>query len=481
MTSAGTAPATDPPLSAVARHVVAPSGIVSTAWPKVRNTCARLGWGFDAWQDGAGRLILAKRSDGQYAADHVVVSIPRQVGKTYLVACIIFALCLLEPGLLVIWTAHRKATAAETFRQFDGMAQRPRVAAHIRQVLRGRGEERIVFNNGSRILFGARESGFGRGMTDVDVLVFDEGQILPDSTLEDMGATQNVAKNPLTFVMGTPPRPKDQGEFFTLIRQEALDGESEGTLYVELSADRGADPLDREQWRKANPSFPRRTTERAMLRLRKKLRSDDSWAREALGIWDDLSHKVVMKKSVWSGLVDEGPPDGTRPRALAVDASHERVFSVAACWLEGESAHIEEVWAGVDEAAAVEWVAANAGRRVPVLVDVMSPAASVVPALKARHVNVKQSTAGDMAKACGLLVSRAAEGRLSHSDQEPLTTAVLGARKRPIGNAGGWGLDRVDPAVEIQPAVAGVLALLGAETAGARRSDDTRPRVAVMT
>jgi hypothetical protein len=173
----------------VARHVVAPAGINSTSWPKVRDTCHRLGWGFDGWQDGAGKLILSKRSDGSYAADTIVISIPRQVGKTYLIACIIFALCLLEPGLKVIWTAHRKSTSAETFRQFDGMAKRPKVAPHVRQVLRGKGDESIWFNNDSSIEFGARESGFGRGRTDVDVLVFDEGQILPESTLEDMGAT----------------------------------------------------------------------------------------------------------------------------------------------------------------------------------------------------------------------------------------------------------------------------------------------------
>jgi hypothetical protein len=67
-----------------------------------------------------------------YAADTIVLSIPRQVGKTYLVACIIFALCLILPGLTVIWTAHRKTTAAETFAAFDGMAQRKTVVPHVR-------------------------------------------------------------------------------------------------------------------------------------------------------------------------------------------------------------------------------------------------------------------------------------------------------------------------------------------------------------
>lgn len=472
------APATNPrPLSEVARHVIAPAGIVGTSWPRVRDTCRRLGWGFDGWQDGAGQLILARRADGQYAADTIVISIPRQVGKTYLIACILFALCLIYPGLKAIWTAHRKSTSAETFRAFDGMAQRPLVAPHIRQVLRGKGDESIWFTNGSSIEFGARESGFGRGRTDVDVIVFDEGQILPESTLEDMGASQNVAANPLTFIMGTPPRPKDDGEFFTLLRQEALDGESDGTLYIEMSADRGCDPMDREQWRKANASFPHRTSERAMLRLRKKLRNDDSWNREALGIHDEvIRHRPVVSAAQWAGLVDVGPDNDAAPAAIAVDMSHDLAISVSACWIEGESAHIEEVWAGTDVAAAMDWVSDRAGRRIGVLIDDLSPAAQMIPELKARRVKVRRSTARDMAKGCALVETRANAGALTHAGQQSVTAAVAGARKRLIGDAGGWGWDRRDAAVRIHPLVSATLALLGAtETFRPRPVDGKKP------
>jgi hypothetical protein len=464
MTKSGTAPATSRrPLSEVARHVVAPEGIASTEWPSVAQTCARLGWGFDRWQFDAGRLILAKRADGSYAADTTCISIPRQVGKTYLIACIIFALCLLKPGTTVIWTAHRKTTARETFDQFDGMAKRPKVAAHIRQVLHGKGDEAIHFNNGSRILFGARESGFGRGIAGVDVLVCDEGQILPESTLEDLGATQNTAPNPLFFVMGTPPRPRDPGEFFTLLRQEALDGESDSTLYIETSADRGTDPMDPEQLRKANPSYPHRTTHRALLRLRKKLKNDDAWNREARGIWDEITKQFSpINGPLWREGADVGPSDGTKPDALAVDMSHAREISVGACWLEDTSAHVEEVWAGVDEPAAVEWVVARAGRRIPVIIDAKSPASSMIPALRARKVKVLTGNENDMARGCGLLASDVEAGRLTHADQASVNEAREGARKRAIGTAGGWGYDRKDPSVNIAPLVAVTLARVAA-------------------
>jgi hypothetical protein len=200
-----------------------------------------------------------------------------------------------------------------------------------------------------------------------------------------------------------------------------------------------------------------------MLRLRKKLKNDDSWNREALGIYDAIVKQFSpINGALWADGIDVGPADSARPDALAVDMSHKREISIGACWLEGDSAHVEEVWAGMDDAAALEWLVASAGRRIRVVIDSMSPAASMVPALKARGLNVHVSTAGDMAKACGLVASEVEAGRLTHGDQESVNDAREGARKRAIGTAGGWGYDRSNAAVNIAPLVAVTLARLGA-------------------
>lgn len=452
-------------LSDVARHVIQPDGIVSTAWPAVRDTCRELGLGFDGWQDGAGRLILAKRADGLYAADTVALSIPRQVGKTYLIGAIVYALCLIQPGLTVIWTAHRFKTAKETFLAMESMSNRTRIKPHVESVHRGAGDQAVHFVNGSRVLFGARERGFGRGFADVDVLVLDECQILTEAAMEDMVPATNVSSNPLIFLTGTPPRPKDPGEIFTLLRQEAIEGESEGTLYVELSAERGCEPLDRDQWRKANPSFPHRTSERAILRMWKTL-GEQSFLHEALGVWDELSaHVRAVSKQKWAMRGGGGPPDGEKPSALGVDASHDRRVSVSACWKDGDAAHAEEVWAGNDDSGLVEWLVARTTRRTPIVIDHYSPAASSVPALRARGRNVKVTSSTDMSKACGLWLGDVEAGRLSHADQKSINDALDAAKKRAIGNAGGWGWDRRNEESHIAPIVAHTLARYGAEFA----------------
>lgn len=417
---------------------------------------------FDRWQDDLGRLITAKNSSGTYAADITAMSIPRQTGKTYLLGALTFALCVKREKVTAIWTAHRSRTAGETFKNMQGLARREKIAPHIASVFTGSGKEEIRFTNGSRILFGARERGFGRGFAGVDVLIFDECQILSDSAMDDMVPATNAAPNPLILFAGTPPKPTDPGEVFTALRSEALAGDVDDVAYVEISAERGADLDDRSQWRRMNPSYPHRTSERAILRMRKAL-GDDSFRREAMGVWDEFAvHKPVVSPARWAELVDVGPESTVKPDALAVDMSHAREISVAAAWLEDSSTHIEEVWAGADPASVLDWLAERAGRRIPIVIDAAGPAASLVPQLKALKCSVRMTTAADMARACGLFENAVNSDQLTHADQASINEALAGARRRPIRDAGGWGWDRRDPTCAIQPLVAASLAMVGA-------------------
>lgn len=461
-----------PRLSEVARHVVIPEGIASTAWPRVVAKCREVGVEFDEWQHGVGSVALGKREDGTYAATigGIVLSIPRQVGKTFLVGMIVIALCLLVPGLTVLWTAHRTRTATKTFHTLKGMTERPKVKPFMLDPRLSNGEQEIRFRNGSVIMFGAREQGFGRGFDEVDVEVFDEAQILSERALEDMVPATNQSRQPsgaLLFFMGTPPRVGDPGEEFTNRRTSAIEGKSEDMVYVEFSADADAELDDRKQWAKANPSYPHRTSTESMKRMRANLTDDDSFRREALGIWTDNSGSV-LPVGAWNSCADSHATLAD-PVVFAVDVDPMRSrASIAACGLSQSGLPAVEI---INEREGVDWVVPrlvelNAHRPAAIIVDQGGPAGALIAEMAEKRLPVQTCGARDVTQACGQLYDSVMSRAVVHRNEPALNRAALNVRKRPVGDAWAWA--RKDVTTDITPLYAATLALWGHRTYGRR-------------
>lgn len=390
--------------SEVARHVVLPADIRTTGWPRVEAQARACGIEYDGWQRQLGRCILGKTSDGVYAAGigGVVVSICRQVGKTFLIGTMIVMLCILnEYPLKVLWTAHRTRTSDETFKFMCALVRRKAISRFVDgEPRRANGQQEIVFVNSSRIMFGARENGFGRGFDSVDVEVFDEAQILTERALDDMIPATNAAPNPLIIYMGTPPKPSDPSEVFSTRRDEALKGDSTDMLYVEFSADSDADSDDRRQWARANPSYPHRTGEAAILRMKKNL-GDDSFRREGLGIWDETTVASAISPKLWAGSAVNARADGG-VTSFGIDMSPDRsALAIGACMKYADgTAHIELAEYRDTKRHGTAWVADWIAERWPktaaVTIDAQSPAMVLLPELKARGVKVTVNTTNGM-------------------------------------------------------------------------------------
>lgn len=462
-------------LSEVARHVVQPEGIVSTGYPAVQAKCIDLGIVHDDWQQGLGRLILGKRADGKYAATvgGVVMSIPRQVGKTFTVGSIIFALCILFPRLTVLWTAHHTRTSDETFGSMYALSLRKKVAPHISVRRRANGQQEIRFRNGSRIMFGAREQGFGRGFAEVDIEVFDEAQILNESALEDMVAATNQAKHPagaLLFYMGTPPRPKDPGEAFRNKRAKALSGSAKDMVYVELSADPDADADDRAQWAKANPSYPARTPLESMQRLRENVGSDESWFREGLGVWDESSTPSAIDPSAWADLADPDPPAPTTPAFGVATAPDGSWTAIAVAWRRPDG--LPHVMLADYRPGAV-WLAS----RVEELRSTWRGTFTADTASRGMVEDAVEPSENTQAQADAAFSIAVLGGQLRHSldaagiegSGKALNVSIGASRWKPQGNT--RVLDRKG-SVDISPLRAAVLALHGLTT-----TDDAPPNL----
>lgn len=484
-------------LSEVARHVVYGDGLDDTGWWQVEARCSEFGDTFDEWQRGAGQIMLGLRA-GEYAATvgGITLSIPRQVAKTFLISRIVFALCSLYPNMTVLWSAHRTRTASKTYSSLKSFAGRKSVAKYLApdrsNGLRNvNGEQEIRFSNGSIIMFGAREQGFGRGFDEVDIEVFDEAQILTEKALEDMVAATNQSRFPagaLLFFMGTPPRPVDPGEAFTLRREAALEvaaARSAGQeaevdfVYIECSADQDADPEDRAQWAKANPSFPHRTPLRSMLRLRKNLPSDESWRREALGIWNEFKHeKPEISASLWGSLRTDSPPtegDVTYGIRFSVDGS---TVAVAAALRSADGdVHAELIDTApmsVGTASLAKWVLERKDHRF--VIDGKSGRDALVNTLISKGFKPKNlllPNTDQVIAAHSMMLEAIKSASVSHFDDETLNDSVAHAGKRSIGTAGGWGWRPLGEG-DVTPFEAVTLAHFGAVESKTRRQRSGR-------
>jgi hypothetical protein len=472
-------------LSEVARHVVIPDGIVDSLWFDVAARCEEFGDSFDVWQDGLGQSALGIRADGMFAATvgGITLSIPRQVAKTFIVMRIVVALCTLFPNLTVIWTAHRMRTATNTFQKMKAFVLRPGVRAYLKAgsnngtaIRDANGEQEIPFANGSRILFGAREQGFGRGFDEVDIEVFDEAQILTVKALEDMVAATNQSRfqhGALLFYMGTPPRPVDPGEVFAERRAEALaakvgaGGEDFGapvqvgdSVYVECSGDPLLDVDDPRQVEIANPSYPHRTPPVAVRRLRKNLPDSGSWRREGLGIWDEESTATALPYGKWRGLADPDAPRGESV-VFGADVAEDRSAWIAVAWRRPDGA------AQVQLVEAEPFPAFDLVDRCVKLAEawggVVVPPRAFEADLEREGVQIQKMTGTEFAGACGDVFDALEKGELRHGNQAALNQAVRAAQWRSVGTAGerAWQLKDVP---EIGPLAAATRALWGLST-----------------
>lgn len=456
-------------LHEAARHVIIPDGIVSTGWPAVRDTLRTVGVEFDPWQEGAAQLILSKTASGQYATTvgGCTLSIPRQVGKTFMIGWIAFALAIIQPGITVVWTAHRSSTADETYDDMKSMAWSDKVAGHIDRTPDNTDERAIYLKNGSRIIFGARERGFGRGFSKLDVVVFDEAQILTERAIDDMIPAQNASPNALTIMIGTPPKPIDPSEVFEEARRAALAGDAPDALYIEFSADRGAKREDRKQWSKANPSYPFRTNEAAMMRMLRRL-SADSFMREALGIWDEAANRrVAFPAGAWEARAIESPSEDWPVAAIGVDMNPDRTWvSVSFAFFSDEGLHVElietEPFTEGGSKELVRWIKSVAMRRVPVVIDSFSPARTLEPLLREARCTVRILSSAEFAQACMGMHDAVVHEEVTHYDQDELNMSVNGATKRPVGKAGAWAFARDDLDVDLTPIISCVCAHFGA-------------------
>jgi hypothetical protein len=116
---------------------------------------------------------------------------------------------------------------------------------------------------------------------------------------------------------------------------------------------------------------------------------------------------------------------------------------------------------------AVEWLAERWAKTAAVVVDAQSPAMSLLPDLKSRHVRVTVTQTRDLGAATGRMLDMIRDRKILHlpdAEQPQLAMAVHGATLRDLGPNGAVAWQKKGSDVDISPLQAVTLALHGAYT-----------------
>lgn len=436
----------------------------ATYGPRVGQVARLLGKPFMPWQQAVADTALEVDPDtGLLAYREVVLTVPRQAGKTLLGLAVKTHRCLGfgEPQN-VLYTAQDRIHALAKWEDDQVPALQASPLSRLFTVRRQRGQEAIRWANGSRWGITAPNESAGHSQT-LDLGFVDEAWARVDNKLETgLSPTMITRPEPQLWVVSTAGTAAS-----TWLRSKVDAGreqpDARTVAYFEWSAPADADPADPATWRECIPSLGYTVTEDAIRAEHDRL-DPDAFARSFLNQWPDEQPAVewsVIGAGDWDDCLDPSSQPVGRV-AFAVDVTPDRAWSsiaVAARRSDG-LLHVELA----DHRPGTGWVAERAAELVErwspaaFVVDPGSAAGALIPALEAAGVDLVATTARDVAAASAAFydLTRPDVAGVRHTGQVPLTAAVAGAVQRPLADA--WTWNRRGATVTISPLVAASLA-----------------------
>lgn len=421
------------------------------------------------WQVEAQHAILSRTASGRWTHPTCCLIIPRQNGKSeVLIQRCLYGLFKL--GETIIYTAQRWKTARDGWRRMMALIKgRPWLKRRVVRATCSQGEGIIELESGAVISFGTRSNDTGRGLTVVDLIVYDEAYNLTDGEISAMAFTQMAANNPQRIYASSAVNQDEHSNGLVLaaVRRRGLEKEA-GLYFAEYMAPEEMPRDAEETWRYANPSFGVIQTAEKILDIMRNLSTPagrKGFDVEALGRgdWpepeDETQTWQIVAEDQWNGLVDVWPElVGTVGIGLArigtqwVIAGAQRTddgrIHVEVAYLRiASNPDIVALLGRVDEA--VEPCA--------IATDGRSPAVVLEPLMTNAGIELIKSSTNQAALMCSGFVDDADDGLICHTGQLVLEQALAAAEKRTLPR-GDWVVDAFAGDPVVAPLLAVILA-----------------------
>lgn len=422
----------------------------------------KLGTPLMPWQRQVVDVALEYDPDsGLLVYRDVVVTVPRQCGKTTLSLSFSTWRAIHQPGARICFTAQDGAAARAKFKNDQVPMLNASPFASGFTIRYSNGEESIRWKNGSLFEVVAPTDRAGHGKS-LDAVILDECWEFEDFRLDQGFSPAMITRpEPQMWIISTAGHSRstylkskvERG------RDAVRDGLTTGMAYFEWSAEQDADPSDPETWWSCIPSLGHTVPVEAIEAEQRSMEPAE-FQRAYLNQWTSNAFASKIPNRSWEACAHDVSPS-TDDVVFAVDVAPDRgMASIVVC--DGT------VFELADRRPGTEWVVSRcielADRYNPVafVMDAAGPASTFVPDLEAAGLRVETTGPRQMAAACGRFYDAVVNRRVRHTDQVDMTTAVAGAATRKLGDA--WAWSRSSSAVDISPLVAATLALWGATT-----------------
>lgn len=424
---------------------------------------AQLGTPLMPWQQQVADVALeVDPSTGRLAYRRVLVTVPRQSGKTSLLLAVFVHRALgFAQRQVMTYAAQTGVDSRKKFvdEQIPLLEKSPLNPLFRKRLTNG--HEAVLWKNGSRHHIGAGTEKSGHGPT-LDLGVIDEAFAQPDGRLEQAFSPAMITRpEPQLWFVSTAGSPTDVW-FRQKVEAGRLAVGKSRTAYFEWSAPQDADPHDRRVWWDCMPALGHTVTEATI--------ADELESFEAEGKLDEFRRAYLNQ---W---VVKGGSDGRLEAAWDLLEAHDaaltrRVFAVdVSPWAMSSS--IAQCGPRPDGLPQVELVERRPGTvglvdalvalalpgDIPVGLDPSSEAGALILPLEDAGVTVIQVGGREMAQACGEFDQAVTAGQLRHLGDPIVAAALAGAHQKDYGDgARRW--SRTTSAVDISPLVAFTIAL----------------------
>jgi hypothetical protein len=425
------------------------------------------------WQEEVARVALEQKKDGSLAYREIVLTVPRQSGKTSLILALVLhrALRWGAPQRIAYTAQTGHDARQKLLDDWVPLIERSPFAKLVERVYRANGDEAIIFKNGSRVevLRNSISAGHGRtlDLAIIDEAFADEDDVREQALLPTM-ATKPEAQLLVVSTAGTDrslylKRKVDQG-------RAAVEAEADsGIAYFEWSADPEDDPYDPEVWARVMPALDLTISKDAVSHAMQSMTINE-FKRSYLNVWSSVSEQMIPAK-VWQSCTSaKVAPAGAL--SFSVDVALDR--SSASIAVADKDGNVELI----ENREGVSWVQGRALElyrrwKGAIVVDGYGPSGSLVEPLRQIQVPVVTYKTADVVAACALFYDAVLDRRVRAKSDDRLDKSVNAAMRRAVGQQ--WLFQRNTAAADITPLYAVTFAWHHATHRGA--TDKPRSRI----